>query len=52
MPEFEDENSNALIQNVADDPIITDTISPQPAFLAVERFSPLARVVCGFHSLV
>jgi len=42
---------NPLVLDIADQPIITHAISPQPALVAVQRFPPLAGVLRRLYPL-
>jgi hypothetical protein len=50
MTEFEDENGDASILDVADETIVTDPITPQAALFALQDPSPSARFVRGRQS--
>ncbi len=51
MSKFQDQDSDSFVLYVADQAIIADAITPQSPFLAMQRFAPLARIICSHQPL-
>lgn len=50
MSDYEDQNHDLLVLDVADQAIIAHAVAPETVLLSPQWFSPLPRVVCRFHA--
>lgn len=51
MSDHEYQNRDFLVLDVANQSIITDPVAPEAALLSAQRFSALARIMGGRHTL-